>query len=246
MKRSLVVVAVLALMVGCSDSSGDGGGGADAGDQPESIELSYNFADGAQGWEADVSQYPNGARDQLEFVGEVQPLPSEIDESRTAYYLKVNNTTESAFLFLKHPLGPDDGLEADTDYTVNYKVTYATNYPADCTEKAGQKMYMKMGGSTWEPANILSDDQSQYKMNVRVGDNVVGGDAASTAGDLTHDEPCADVVDTYIEATRNYTHTRAVTTTADGNMWLLFGVDSGYLGETSFYVESLDVTITAQ
>ncbi len=243
MKRMLFVAALLVLAVGCSDSGSttDGQNTADAGSdaqQSSTVKLSYDFAEGAQQWAADVTDYPKGAREQLNFVGEVQPLPSELDDSKTAFYLKADNTTSSIFMFLKRQLGPDDGLKPDTDYTIAYKVTFATNYPDDCTEQAGQLMIWKMGGSTWEPGNTLSDDQSTYQLNVRKGDAIkVGGPAASTAGDVTHDQPCAQVVDKYVEVTREHTHNANVTTSPDGNLWLLLGVDSTYLGENSLYVE---------
>lgn len=266
MKRSIPLVALVSLLVfllagslvvGCSDADSDanndvtdtGLSDADTGPdviEPSQVQLNYDFEDGKQGWSAEVTDYPAGAGDSVAFVSQVRDLPDDMDVSGKGFYLEGQNDPRDIFLFIKRQLGPEEGLHPQTSYRVDYTVSLATNYPDDCSEEQGQKMYLKMGASKWEPSSKLSSDQSRYELNVRKGDDEVGGDAASSAGDITHNEECAIVYNRYVPMSRQHSHTAAIETTDEGNLWLLIGVDSVFHGETSFYVDNVEVTLEPQ
>ncbi|QDG53795.1 hypothetical protein FIV42_24540 [Persicimonas caeni] len=255
MKRSILILAIvslLSLLVGCSDASEDDTTNndlIDAGAEvsgPAEVELSYNFNDGKQGWEADVTDYPAGAREGIGFVEQVRPLPAEVSETDKAYYFEGQNSVSDIFMFMRRQVGPDAGLEPETAYRVKYTLTFASNYPEDCAEEKGQLMFLKMGASTYKPANVESDDKSSFKFNMQKGDGEMGGEDASAAGDLTHNEECAIIYDRYTTLTREHTHSASVETDANGNLWLIVGVDADYQGEVSYYFNQVDVTLTPQ
>jgi hypothetical protein len=263
MKRITFLIALLALstglvLTGCSDSDSDNNGTTDGGltdasadagpdvTEPTVVDVSYNFDDGKQGWSAGVTDYPNGAGGSINFVDQMRDLPEDMDITGKGYYLEGQNDPMDIFMFIKKQLGPDEGLQPQTSYRVDYTVSLATNYPDDCSEEQGQDMYLKLGGSKWEPASKLSSDQTYHEFNVDKGDDEVGGSAASAAGDITHDDECALVYNRYIPMSRQHSHTAAIETTDDGNLWLIVGVDSVFQGETSSYVTSVDVTLTPE
>jgi hypothetical protein len=260
MKRNLAVITLLmflvsCLLMSCSDPSNDANNAAtDAGltdtgpdtSGPTELQVSYDFDSGKQAWSADVTDYADGAGAGIGFVAQVRDLPEDVDASGKGFYVEGQNNQLETFMFIKRQLGPDDGLEPQTSYRLDYTVTLATNYPDDCSEEKGQKMYLKLGGSTWEPASRLSTDQTRYELNVGKGDGAVGGNAASAAGNLTHDEECALAFDSYRSMTRQHSHTASVETSADANLWLLVGVDTDYQGETSFYVDKIEVTVAPE
>jgi hypothetical protein len=276
MKRSILLITLLALLAGCLDSGTDennevvdagsdaadpanaDAAGADAADAdidvqpdvsgPSEVTLNYDFETGKQGWSAGLTDYPNGGVSSIGFASRVDDLPEEMDETGKAFFLQGQNDPIDIFMFIKRQVGADQGLHPQTSYRLDYTVTFASNYPDDCTDaEQGQKMYLKMGASKWEPSSKLNNDQTYHELNVRKGDGAVGGDAASTAGDLTHDVECALVAYTkYVPVTRQHTHTASVETTDEGNLWLLLGVDSEYHGETSFYIDTVEVTLKPQ
>lgn len=250
MKRSILLLALVALLVGCSDSGSDdtdtglADTGVDTG--PSVVELSYNFNDGKQGWEGDVTEYPAGARDDIAFVNQIRPLPEEVSDTDQGLFFEGQNSVSDIFMFMRRQVGAADGLEPETSYRVKYTLTFSSNYPEDCTEEKGQLMYLKMGASTWKPANVESDDQSQYEFNMEKGNGEQGGADASAAGDLTHNEECAIIFDRYTTLTREHTHSATVETDPEGNLWLIVGVDAEYQGEVSYYFNNVDVTLTPQ
>lgn len=261
MNRSIYICSLLALflaapLVGCGDSNDDEenqqeepDAGADADEfEPSVVEVSYDFERSPQGWEADVTDFPVAAESQVEFEERVRPLPdgSNIEDDTHAYYLKGKNPTDEIdiFMFIRRELTADDGVEPDTLYNINFDVTYATNYPEDCENAEAQNAYLKLGGHTWRPARKTNQSEERIEFNARKGDGSVGGDEATVAGDLAHQEPCGDVFDRYIPMTRNHTHDTPIKSSPDGTLWLIAGVDSEMSGENRIYIMDISATLT--
>lgn len=236
MRTCLLLTATALLLTGCQTSD------------PQTLQKSFAFADGAEGWTADISDYSEGNLDTLEFESGIRDLPEELGEG-TGYYVKSMNRSDDAFMFIKRRLTAADGVVAGTTYRIAYEVHMGSSLPSGCAGIGGapESSYFKAGGSTEEPKPELDEAQDFVGLSVDKGQQSTGGPAASIvgqAGDITNGTTeCSDGV-FFVEIERTHTHTTNVTADDAGNLWLLMGTDSGYEGLTALYYLTVDVTLT--
>lgn len=216
---------------------------------PEVVELSYDFREGsALGFAADLSDYPQVQADGLQFLAEIREFPGETGINDTGYYIQSFNTPDDLFTFIKRRLGTADGIAPGRAYRVAYDIYFASNAPSGCFGVGGapgESVYLKAGASAIEPEVELQGDE--YRLNVDKGDQANGGTAASVASDVANGVPCDVIPDLeqapYVLLLRAHTHDTQVTSGADGTLWLLVGVESGYESLTGIYYQRIDVRI---
>jgi len=87
-----------------------------------------------------------------------------------------------------------------------------------------------------------------FRMNVSKVDDPVDGNpsAASGAGNIANGTHlrAENGIPTYVSLVRHHVHTAVITATAQGELWLLVGSDSGNEGTTSLYYQSINVLMT--
>lgn len=69
---------------------------------PAPITVTYDFRNGAQGWQAGFADYPPATDDG--FYGlkaEIRSLPPELGINGTGFYIQGNNHSDDLFMFLK-------------------------------------------------------------------------------------------------------------------------------------------------
>lgn len=236
MRTCLLLTATALLLTGCQTS------------EPQPVQKSYDFADGADGWTADISDYSDGQLDTLEFESGIRDLPDELGEG-TGYYVKSMNRSDDAFMFIKRKLTIADGIVAGATYRIAYEIHIGSSLPSGCAGIGGapESSFFKAGGSTEEPKPELDEAQDFVDLTVDKGQQSTGGPAASIVGedgDITNGttECTGDIP--FVDIERTHTHTTNVTADDAGNLWLLMGTDSGYEGLTALYYLTVDVTLT--
>jgi hypothetical protein len=215
-----------------------------------SIRLEFDFGKGAQGWEAGFAEYSPQMEDMMLEAG-IRPLPSELGINGTGYYIQGMNRSDDLFMFLKRRLGPEDGVVAGQKYRVKFTIVFASNAPSGAYGvggSPGESVLLKAGVSAVEPEVYLDPDANYYVMNVDKGaGNDEGGEAAAVIGDIANGLS-AEEVDLenppYVSLKRCHTHKSTVTASADGELWLLVGTDSGFEGLTAIYYQRIAVTLT--
>jgi hypothetical protein len=84
-------------------------------------------------------------------------------------------------------------------------------------------------------------------MNVDKGNQGIGGPAASVIGNIANGIPCDEIPDLeqapYVSLRRRHIHTSAITASADGDLWLLVGTDSGFESLTALYYQRIAVLL---
>lgn len=234
--RIICLLGAMTLLAGCQTST------------PQSVQVVFDFRDGAQGWTADVSDYPEGNAASVQFESGVRNLPAELGDG-TGYYLKTANGSDDAFMFLKRKLTGANGVAFRQAYRLSYTVHLGSNLPSGCSGIGGapESSYFKAGGATIEPMPTLDAAQQYVGLNVDKGNQAEGGPAASLVGadgNITNgNTQCGDAVP-YVELVRTHTHPTPVIADDAGNLWLLVGTDSGYEGTTALYFLSIEVTLT--
>jgi len=212
------------------------------------VQVSFDFRDGVQGWEADFADYPLSDRPDYEFEAELRELPEEVGEG-TGFWLHSHNSCDDIFMFLKRRLGPEDGIVANQAYRLRFSITFASNAPSNCSGiggAPGESVYLKAGASPIEPLPIF-DEEYWVRMNVDKGNQASGGPAASVVGNIANGIECADLPNPdecpYVSLRRVHLHEYTVQANADGELWLLIGTDSGFEGPTGLYYQRIVVRL---
>lgn len=243
----LALIFLLALSAGC------GGTGESPQPQPQPEPtvapptLSYDFREGAQGWESGFADYPPGEEEFYELEAGLRPLPAGVEPSGQAYYISGSNRSDDLYMFLKRKLGPQEGVRPDTAYRLKYTIVFASNAASGCLGiggAPGESVTLKAGGSNVEPLPVVEGDI--FRMNVDKGQQTEGGPAGSVVGDVANGLPCEEASEAgrpYVSLRKEHTSEFSVASNAAGELWLLVGTDSGFEGVTSLYYQSITVEL---
>jgi len=212
------------------------------------ISKSFDFRNGALGWQADFADYPPATdRDDLyELRAEMRSLPPELGVSGTGFYFQGHNRSDDLFMFMKRRLNSGDGIVAGQAYQINFTLIFASIAQSGCVGiggSPGDSVFLKAGASPAEPLALL-DAISWLRMNVDIGAQANGGIAASVTGTIANGVPCDSAPKEFISIQRTHQHTSLVNTNSKGELWLLVGTDSGFEGLTALYYQRIDVTLT--
>jgi hypothetical protein len=220
-----------------SDTTGDGGSTAPP-------RLVTDFSNGKQGWSADISDYIKGMKSGLEFKSSLKSYPPNLSGSGEAFYLKSRNISDDSFMFLKRKIDSSFGLEPKTEYELQWQIEFASNAPSNCVGiggPPGEAVYMKAGGSAVEPIVEYNDNSDRYHLNIDKSNQSSGGKNASVVGNIANGIGCEQSDGEYVRLNKSHVHPHPIRTDANGEMWLVFGTDSGFEGTTALYYLSVDI-----
>ncbi len=197
----------------------------------------FVFSGTFDGWKGDFADYPVGAEQFYELAWGWENLPLVVDGILDkGLYLSGNNHSDDLFMFVKYPL---EGLEPETTYIIHFvSVIIESNAPegrVGIGGAPGESLFFKVGASTEEPQKV--DVRGFYLLNVDKGNQSQGGANAVVLGNIATPsegyqvkEFCAD-------------NAFAITTDAQGKLWIFLGTDSGFEGLTKFYIARVDVEV---
>lgn len=217
----------------------------------QTIDINYNFRGGENGWTADFADYPphtdpNGTL--YELRDGIKLMPRKATRlPRQGFYIQGHNRSDDLFMFLKRRLTTEDGIVAGRTYRVEFVITLASNAASGCAGiggAPGESVALKVGASSVEPLAVLQSN-GYLRMNVDKGNQSLGGTAASVAGNIANGIPCDQAAPVYPFALiqRSHQHITNVTATANGDLWLLVGTDSGFEGLTRLYYQNIRVKL---
>ncbi len=133
------------------------------------------------------------------------------------------------------------GFEANTQYQLQFEITFATNAPAGCIGiggAPGEAVTVKAGATATEPLP-LDNGNGSYLMNIDKGNQRIGGNDAMSVGDFANAKDCADDDFSYeLKTLLNIENSFSAFTGTDGTLWILFATDSGFEGTTSIFFVS--------
>jgi hypothetical protein len=217
---------------------------------PGTISKSFDFRNGALGWQAGFADYPPATDKDgfFELRSEIRSLPPELNVNGTGFFIQGNNHSDDLFMFLKRRLDGSDGIIAGYTYQITFTIVFASNAQSGCPGAGGSpgdSVALSAGGSPAEPQALLSPsigpfDFAWLRMNVAKN----GGIAASGTGSIANGQPCTLGPSPYISVQRTHQHTSPVNANARGELWLIVGTDSGFEGRTALYYQRIDVTLT--
>ena len=200
--------------------------GACSSSEPE---TSFAFDEGPEGWVSGFADYPADADPEFfELDAGWGPLTENLDGS--ALYSQGHNRSDDLWMCWKRAI---EGLDADTEYTVQVTLEVATNIPGGLVGiggSPGESVFVKVGASTDEP-DIVQDDQGWWRMTVDKGNQGSGGDDAVVVGTIANPNLDPETADglTYELMTLDSTGLDLTATTdGSGKLWVFVGTDSGF------------------
>jgi hypothetical protein len=218
------------------------------GPAASALNFTFNFQNGAEGFQAGFADYPAGEEAFYELKSGVQQLPAEVGTG-TGFYLSGNNHSDDLFMFVERALTAADGILPNQSYTVSFEITFASDAPTGCSGiggAPGESVYLKAGATGTNPESVNVD--GVMTLNVDKGQQSQGGTAASVAGDVANGIACEVAMQNetlpYGSVTRTHTHTATVKADANGNLYVIVGTDSGFEGTTNIYFQQIKVSLT--
>jgi hypothetical protein len=212
--------------------------------------VSYDFRQGALGWEAGFSDYPPGEEQSYQLESGIRDLPAGVEPKGTGYYIVGNNHSDDLYMFLKRKLGPAQGVQPNMTYRLKFKIVFASNTPSGCLGiggAPGESVTLKAGGSDIEPKPVVKD--GTYRMNVDKGEQASGGPAGDVVGDIANGTPCDQPSGSeppYVTLTKEHTGQVPIKSDASDDLWLLVGTDSGFEGPTALYYQQIEVELVTK
>lgn len=209
-----------------------------------SIYVPSNFNGGEQGWNHDFSDFAEVTRPSMDLFGFVAKLPDELGNG-LGYHLHGINRSDDLFMFLARKLTTADGVQPGRRYTLVFEIVFASDAQNGCPGAGGapgESVILKAGGSPLQPVPLPPDAAGYRALSVDKGDQTSGGEAASVVGNIANGDSCG-LPARYVSLRRRHVHPTPVTASAEGEIWLLVGTDSGYEGETGIYYQQINVTL---
>jgi hypothetical protein len=211
------------------------------------VTLTTEFNASTDGWIADAADLPSNPDVDYELDWGLRPLPAEVGAGN-GFMLQGTNRSDDLFLYLTRQLNAADGILPNTSYQLAFEITLASNAPSGSTGIGGspaESVFLKAGGSSVEPQKVL-DRYNNVRLSVDKGNQGQGGKAATVAGNIANGLPPGEsgVPAPYASIVRQVTHTANVTSDAQGRLWLLAGIDSGFEGFTRIYLQKIEVRLT--
>ena len=196
-----------------------------------SLVVDFSFANDANGFQADYSDYVPGQEPTIAFRAEIEQLPPPL-ANRAGFAVSAPNPSNDLFIYIWKPVS---GLAPNTRYAVTVSVHFATNAPPNCQGDPGENVTIKAGAIAVQPARVVQ--LNRVTVNFDKGNQAIGGADVAAIGDFTQSAPagtCAAPL--YSEKTLTTGATAPVLTSdASGRLWLVIGADSGFVGRTKIY-----------
>lgn len=234
MKKSILISGV-SLLLGLSACNNDDKRYDFVLEQVVTSDFEINTED----WTADLSEYSTAIdTSSIEFRYGRTSLPGPLDTKTYGYMIQSHNRSDDMFMFLKRKIG---GLKANYKYQVTFDIDLATNYPESSIGiggSPGSSVYLKAGASASEPAKKLVN--GFYTFNLDKGAQSASGKDMVVLGNISNSLD----TETYKIVKRSNSTPLAVTSDANGMIWVCVGTDSGFEGLTKIYYDKIKVSVT--
>lgn len=230
--NSLFLLCALTLLaVGCNDDD-------DSSINPVHT-FSYDFEQGAEGWEGGFADFPEDwDQSRFEFEFSHGELPADVDEDGMAMRISGRNISDDLFLFMKKQI---TGLEPNHTYSVTFQLELASQYPEQSVGiggSPGASVYLKAGGAAVEPIRVV--EGNHIRMNIDKGGQSQGGDDMVVLGNVGIP---GEAFEYQLIRRDNLQDPIQITSDSNGSLWLIVGTDSGFEGTTTLYYNTVEVEL---
>lgn len=218
--------------------------------------LRWDFAEGDQGWIGDFSDF--GFKDRpndgppATFSAEKGITPirdgGALDGTR-GYRLAATNRSDDVFMYLTRRVGREAGVEALANYRAEFTIEFASEDASGLVGTGGapaESVTMKAGGVGYQPVGFNDEITGRWVLNVKKSSQqgqTASDDDLTNVGDISNGSHNV-YPDVFRRVVRSVSHANPITSSSDGNLWIIVGTDSGFEGRTTLYYLSITVRLT--
>ena len=200
-------------------------------------QIASTFATSADGWQGAHSDYhPETAP--TDVVWESRALPAPL--SGQAYYTGGTNRSDDLFIYNKKKFS---GYAPATQYKLSFDIEIASNQSSGCFGVGGapgESVYVVAGAAPTEPKTVLTD--GEYVLNLDRGNQATAGKVSQVLGNVANAVTnCGHQV--YQTKTLKSTVPLTAASDANGDIWIFFGIDSGFEAKSSVFYQSIRVAV---
>lgn len=211
-------------------------------DQVDTVLLEYDLTENLNGWTEGFSDLPvnyNKEEFALEFGHKPIPLKEKI--LKKGLLLSGMNRSDDLFMYAKKKIGKEDGLLPNQSYLLSMELDFYTNVDpglAGIGGSPGEGVYMKAGATAVEPKSIPVN--GDLRMNIDKGEQGSSGTDAVVIGNVAKGQ----VSEQQYELKKlKMKEPIKVTTNDHGELWAIFGTDSGFEGRTTLYYSTVKISL---
>lgn len=224
-------IAILSTLAAC-------GGGNGVDNRPQQASMLVDFdRDGVTGWTGSSSDYtPETAPTNVSFEQRALPTPL----AGKGYFIGGTNRSDDLFLFVKKQFS---GLEKNATYNLNFSLKFASNTPSGCAGVGGapgEAVWVYAGATASEPKAVTVNNE--IRMNIDRGNQGQGGKDAQVIGNIANGLACGSTA--YASKIVKNDKAQMVTTDANGAVWIILGIDSGFEAYSSVTLQSVQIDAT--
>jgi hypothetical protein len=204
------------------------------------VAVSYDFSSEDHGFSAGFADLPADYDESLyDLQHGHRDLPANLGGGK-ALFISGANRSDDLWMYWKKQI---TGLVPGRLYELAMDLEFASSSAEGLVGiggPPGEAVTVKLGATTRDPV-AAPDKQGWLRMNIRKGNQSVGGKDLPAAG---HVAKPADGTENYVLLHRDNRSTkRTVRAAADGSLWLVFGTDSGFEGTTALYYTKLSAVL---
>ncbi len=198
-------------------------------------EFSYTFETDQEGWSSSFLGYSAANKEAFDFQSSLESIP---DLATKGLLLSANNPNAQLVMYAQKQL---TGLVANQDYNLLYRVGLASNLSSEntCEGFQGKRTELKISASLQEPTKVLEE-------NLNILD--LGTGPFQRIGAVGHKgRNCEDsnyAINQLSNLKAPFNAPVQIKSDAQGTIWAVVVLDSSYIGQSVFYIDSIDITAT--
>jgi PKD repeat protein len=207
---------------------------------PVEMTFHYDFSQGAHGWEPGFADVAPEKVDDVGFASGVRDLPEYLGSTPALWYTG-SNFADDLFMFFTTRL---EGLAPDTEYDVVFTVGFASMWYVGQPGAGGSPADAVWIRAALAPEEFRVEPGYQHSLRIYPGVGNMSHDDGENGIPLGNiakpDDGTADWV--LLEHTSG-AGSFSATADAEGNLWALFGTDSGFEGINEIYYTHLTIEL---
>ena len=232
-RHTVTIIALAATLAACGASVGL------SVPVPHPVpQMASAFSSGVDGWQGAYADYSQ-ATEPGDVVWQARALPAPL--SGNAYFTGGTNRSDDLFIYNKKKFG---GYLPSKQYKLTFEIEIATNQSSGCVGVGGapgESVYVVAGAAPTEPKTVPAN--GEYVVNLERGNQGTPGKASQVLGNLANSVPnCGPQV--YQAKTLKSTAPLTVESNANGEIWVFFGIDSGFEASSRVYYTSFKAQVT--
>lgn len=206
---------------------------------PSGFSLAVDFNQGIDGWTGGTADYTvNTKPTEVKFAFEAMPAPL----SGKGYFIGAHNNSDDVLVYVKKQFG---GFAPSTKYKLNFELRFASDIASGCYGvggSPGDAVHMLAVASPIEPLTELQGAED-YRLNIERGNQAANGQFGRVLGTLGNGTTDCHVR-TYVSKAVKSAEAMEVQSDAQGKLWVLFGMDSGFEASGHAILQSASVSAT--